>query len=222
MNRFHPRRNRAQHPFLCSCPAQESGLRRGGDPDHGLGIGANTAVFSVVDGVLLKPSLIASRNGWCRSECRTGHGRSDRGNGLGLSTGITSPIPNRIALSRIWGSGIPHGSRQQRGGRSGTSALHCGWSGRSGGSGVPPELGRWFSADDQKPGAAPTILLSHGYWQERFGGQADVIGRTMMVDAPTPVCHRRDAEIVSHRRSSRRHHRTPATDRSRVSCPGSF
>ena len=49
--------------------------------------------------------------------------------------------------------------------------------------GVPPELGRWFSADDQKPGAVPTILLSHGYWQQRFGGAADVIGRTVMVDA---------------------------------------
>lgn len=49
--------------------------------------------------------------------------------------------------------------------------------------GVPPELGRWFSADDQKPGAAPTILLSHGYWQQRFGGEADVLGRTVMVDS---------------------------------------
>src|SRR5581483_1694001 len=48
---------------------------------------------------------------------------------------------------------------------------------------VAPEFGRWFSADDQKPGAAPTLLLSHGYWQQRFGGERDVIGRTVMVNS---------------------------------------
>ncbi len=47
---------------------------------------------------------------------------------------------------------------------------------------VQPALGRSFSPDDDQPGAAETVILSDGYWQRRFGGDRGVIGRTITVD----------------------------------------
>jgi predicted permease len=48
---------------------------------------------------------------------------------------------------------------------------------------VPPLLGRWFSREDDTPGTPETVLLTHGYWQRRFGGDRSVIGRTITIDA---------------------------------------
>lgn len=48
--------------------------------------------------------------------------------------------------------------------------------------GVPPSLGRWFSLEDDTPGSAETAMLSHGYWQRKFGGDPGVLGRTILID----------------------------------------
>ncbi len=48
--------------------------------------------------------------------------------------------------------------------------------------GVEPELGRWFSENDDKPGSPPTMVLTHGWWRSRFGGNRSVIGRRIVVD----------------------------------------
>ncbi|MGA8598339.1 MAG: ABC transporter permease [Bryobacteraceae bacterium] len=48
--------------------------------------------------------------------------------------------------------------------------------------GVEPELGRWFSEKDDAPGSPPTIVLAYGWWQSRFGGSRSVIGRRIIVD----------------------------------------
>ncbi|HEY6985607.1 MAG TPA: ABC transporter permease, partial [Rhodanobacteraceae bacterium] len=54
--------------------------------------------------------------------------------------------------------------------------------------GVAPELGRDFSDDDAKPGAAPVAMLSHSLWQSRYGGDRSIVGRTIRVDGrPTTV-----------------------------------
>ena len=54
--------------------------------------------------------------------------------------------------------------------------------------GVQPELGRWFSAKDTAPGEPQTIILMYGWWQARFGGDSSVIGRSVQVDgAPREV-----------------------------------
>src|SRR6188768_2312215 len=47
--------------------------------------------------------------------------------------------------------------------------------------GVQPLLGRWLSARER--GDVPQIMLSYGYWQRRFGGDARVVGRTLNVNA---------------------------------------
>jgi putative ABC transport system permease protein len=48
--------------------------------------------------------------------------------------------------------------------------------------GARPALGRWFVESDAAPGAPQVVVLSHRLWQERFGGRADVLGRTMRID----------------------------------------
>src|SRR5207244_8762998 len=46
-----------------------------------------------------------------------------------------------------------------------------------------PAMGRWFSDEDHTLGSADTVILTHGYWQRRFGGDASAIGRQVMIDA---------------------------------------
>jgi putative ABC transport system permease protein len=48
---------------------------------------------------------------------------------------------------------------------------------------VPPKLGRWFSQADDTPGSPETVILTYGYWQKRFAGNASVIGRTLTIDS---------------------------------------
>ena len=54
--------------------------------------------------------------------------------------------------------------------------------------GVPPALGRDFTAADALPGARPVVMLSNRVWQARFGGRADVVGSIVQVDgAPAEI-----------------------------------
>ncbi len=149
-----------------------------------IGIGANTAVFSVVDGVLLKPlayrapeRLVSIRH------MAPGLGGVTSEAGIGLSTGMYfTYIEQNRSFENL---GVWNSSMVSMGGvGEPEQVLSIAVSpGTLEALGVAPERGRWFSAGDQRPGAAPTILLSHGYWQRRFGGRADVIGRTVLVDA---------------------------------------
>ena len=45
-----------------------------------------------------------------------------------------------------------------------------------------PILGRDFTAEDDKPGAAPVTLISYGFWQQRFGGDPNVVGKEILLD----------------------------------------
>jgi predicted permease len=49
--------------------------------------------------------------------------------------------------------------------------------------GVPPEVGRWLSSEDQVPRGPQRVMLSYGYWQRRFGGDRAVVGRSITVDS---------------------------------------
>src|SRR3989442_14054371 len=54
--------------------------------------------------------------------------------------------------------------------------------------GVQPALGRTFMAEEQEPTGPPVVLLSHGLWQERFGGDRSAVGRTVIMDgAPVTI-----------------------------------
>jgi len=48
---------------------------------------------------------------------------------------------------------------------------------------VQPALGRIFTRQDDSPDAAETVMLTYGYWQRRFGGNASAVGRTLTMDS---------------------------------------
>jgi putative ABC transport system permease protein len=48
--------------------------------------------------------------------------------------------------------------------------------------GVPPALGRSFLTGEDRPGAEPVVMLSHALWQRRFGGDPDIVGKRLTVD----------------------------------------
>lgn len=54
--------------------------------------------------------------------------------------------------------------------------------------GARPLLGHTISAEEDRPGAAPVVVLGHGLWQARYGGDPSVVGRTLMInDVPATV-----------------------------------
>jgi predicted permease len=48
--------------------------------------------------------------------------------------------------------------------------------------GAQPILGRTFTAEEDRPNAAPVVVLSYGFWQRAFGGDATVVGQTLLLD----------------------------------------
>jgi predicted permease len=150
-----------------------------------IGIGATTAVFSVVDGVLLKPlpypnpdELVAV---WHTAPGAPG--LTDVSGGLRLSPSmlVTYQEEGRSfdkigmwveASSSVTGNGDPEQV---------ASVAMMGDTLQA--FGVPPLLGRWLEAADEVPNSARHVMLSYAYWQRRFGGDANVVGRTITVDA---------------------------------------
>src|SRR5262245_8171681 len=143
-----------------------------------IGIGANTAVFSVVNGVLLKP-LPYSEAGRLISVQHTAPGApglmSASGDlRLSASMFFTYADHNRsfeaiggwtAAAATVTGRGEPEEVRTITMTKGVLEAL-----------GVKPAVGRWLSEADQSPGAARVVMLSDGYWQRRLGGYAAGVG----------------------------------------------
>ena len=150
-----------------------------------IGIGANTAVFSVLNSVLIRPlpypepqQLVALRLNApgapgladFRDELRmsasmyltfAAHNSSFQSMGVWLPgtasiTGIAQPEQVKTAL-------ISDGVLQT--------------------FDVPAVAGQWLTAADQDPRGAQRVMLSYGYWQRRFGGDPSVVGRTIRVDS---------------------------------------
>jgi len=145
----------------------------------GIGIGANTAIFSVVDGVLLKPlpypeadRLVAV---WQTAP------------GLGIKDLDTSPADyftfkdenlsfqaygawrsDRVSITglatpeQVQGIAVTEGT---------LNAL-----------GVQPILGRWFTPYDDQPGSPETAILTYAFWLRKFGGDGSAVGRRIQVD----------------------------------------
>jgi len=146
-----------------------------------LGIAANTAIFSVVNGVLIKP-LPFPHSQDLVSIWHAAPGLTGVVGDLNCSPACISLIARRTRHFGNLGSG-----------RTGTKRNRC-WPseelrallvtyGTLQALGVQPAVGRWFSRVDDIPGSPETVMLTFGYWQRRFGGDNSVVGRTLTVDS---------------------------------------
>ena len=152
-----------------------------------IGIGANTAVFSVVTSVLLRPLDYpeSERLAALTLKAPGAGGLADFSNGLQISPSMYLTFSERNRTFQSLGVFTPSTSNVT--GVAQPEEVHTAWI--SGGVlealGVPASTGRWFSEADQDPHGAKTVMLSYGYWQRRFGGDKAAIGRAIQVDAET-------------------------------------
>ncbi|MGA8593683.1 MAG: ABC transporter permease [Bryobacteraceae bacterium] len=150
-----------------------------------IGIGANTAVFSVVNHVLLKPLPYpdAERLVSVAHSAPGAAGLGSVSGDLRLSQSMfaTYAKKNRtLQAIGIWAGGTmtvtgvaqPEQVRAIYVSDGAFQALE-----------VRPALGRLLSRVDTTPGSPATVLLNYGYWRRRFGGDPSIVGRTIVVDS---------------------------------------
>jgi predicted permease len=146
-----------------------------------VGIGANTAIFSVVHRVLIQPlpyphadalagiynrltisgqvyedaALSPGMYAACRDDCRSFEYFGVWSSGAASVT--EAGEPEQVVTVTVTQGVLP--------------AL-----------GVPASLGRWFLSEDDSPGGARTAILSDAYWRRRFGGDREILDRTIVID----------------------------------------
>jgi predicted permease len=175
-----------------------------------LGIGANTAIFAVIDTILIQPLPYPQAEALV-SILHTAPGLPGVPDlGCSPSMYFTYREENRtFQRFGVWSSG----------GASVTGvaepelprALFVTY-GVLDAVGVKPLLGRWFSQADDTPGSAETVMLTYGYWQRRFGGDTSIVGRTLTIDSrprtvigvmPDEFRFQRDPELILPQRFER-------------------
>ena len=146
-----------------------------------LGIGANTAIFSVVNAVLLRPLPYVEPDRLVRI-FETAPGRPDelrsiahptlddwdRPDGLRSFEGIALFGPSTLAFGT-------DGRPEQLSGATVTAAFFPILR-------ATPALGRTFTPEEYRPGGPRALVLSDGLWRRRFGADRDVVGKTLTLD----------------------------------------
>lgn len=150
-----------------------------------VGIGANTAVFSVVNSVLLKPLAYPDSEQLVdlHQEAPGAGSLVTAGSGLRLSKSMyfTYAEQNRsFEAMGVWSADV--GTVTGLGGAPERIRILAVSDGTLEALQVKPILGRALSPADQVPGAPEAALLSYGYWQSRFGADPAVSGRKILVD----------------------------------------
>jgi predicted permease len=146
-----------------------------------VGIGANTAVFSVVDSVLIRPLPYPEPDTLVRvASTMTIQGQ--RFEDVQLSPGLYGAYRDDVRAFERFGVYSSGAATVTGIGDPEQVVTVTATQGVLPVLGVPAYLGRWFSAEDDSPGTAETVILSHGYWQRRLGGDPSVLGRTITID----------------------------------------
>ena len=156
-----------------------------------LGIGANTALFSIVDAMLLKmlpvkePNRLVLFRSMAPREFSTGSysGNSDTDPVTGQRRMTSFPFQSyqrmreqESALSDVFAFGdvgfnvSADGQADVAGGQAVTGNYYAGL-------GVQAMLGRVLTDEDDKASASPVAVISHRYWQKRFGGNEAIVGK---------------------------------------------
>ncbi len=136
----------------------------------GLGIGANTAIFSVVNGVLLRPLPYNEPE---RIVTLLNDGRFPVSPANFLDFRANRQSFAQMAAAEAWGGVLTGNDRpEQLGGlRMGEGLFAM--------LGAQPLLGRTLQTEDYQPGKDHVLVLSHKLWQRAFGGDPNIIGRNI-------------------------------------------
>ena len=149
-----------------------------------LGIGANTAIFSVVNTVLLRPlpykdpeRLVmvwedASKYGYPRDTPAAANYADWRDQSQAFE-GMAAIADESFNLT---GAGDPERLEGRRVSANLFPML-----------GVEPQIGRVFSASEDQPGSNRVVLLSYGLWQRRFGGDSNIVGQSLTLNGESHI-----------------------------------
>ncbi|HEV2278633.1 MAG TPA: ABC transporter permease [Acidobacteriaceae bacterium] len=143
-----------------------------------LGIGANTAIFTLIDSIMLRPLPFPQQDrlmrinygggdataaffpkGWLRALGE--HSRSFSGIS-GFGPNAESNVGDANSSTRVFGAAVM------------VNALEV--------AGVQPAVGSFFKPEDASASHDPVVVLSYGYWREHFAADPGVIGQTLRVD----------------------------------------
>jgi putative ABC transport system permease protein len=142
-----------------------------------LGIGASTAIFSIVNGILLKPLAFPQpdRLMWVSESNKAGvsmsvswmnyldwRARQHSFDGLALSRSSPFTLTGSGQATRVTGRRVTSNFFDV--------------------VGVQPSLGRGFAARDEVPGAAGVVIVSHEFWRRQLGSDPNALGRAMTLD----------------------------------------
>ena len=144
-----------------------------------VGVGANTVIFSVLEGVLLKPlpyphaeQLIGvwhtapgvgiKELNMSPSNYFIDREQSTTFQDIGMYTGDSLSVTGAGEPEQVRALDVTDGTLPILG--------------------VTPVLGRLFTSEDDSPGSPETVLLTYGYWHQKFGGDSSVIGRSITLD----------------------------------------
>jgi predicted permease len=143
-----------------------------------LGIGANTAIFTLIDALLLRWLPVRGPQGLIQLQFQT----DDRMGGSSFSYSIAKGLAERkdifanLAGFSSWSSNVGSpGSATRVPGALVTGEFYTTL-------GLNPALGRLLVPEDDQPGAPLVAVLSHGYWRRQYVGSPDVVGQTILLN----------------------------------------
>jgi putative ABC transport system permease protein len=142
-----------------------------------LGIGANTAIFSIVNGVLLKPLPYPDADRLyvvqhAQLSDGTQLGSTTPGNFYDIQAAVPSMQMAAISTSSATLTGRGDPERLVGVGSAGSVLAVLG---------VAPQLGRIFTEQDDRPGAPKTVVISDALWRRIFDARPDALGQTLML-----------------------------------------
>ena len=147
-----------------------------------LGIGANVAIFTVVNAVLIRPLPFPNPDRLVRIAADA---RATNGRNIGISQPELNDLRDRAGIfegvTALWpvSASFVGGQRPERIEVMVTSANYFQL------LGAAPQFGRVYGPEDAVPGFSDAVVISDGLWRRAFGGSSDVIGKKVVMDTDT-------------------------------------